>query len=506
MPKYTITTPIYYINDKPHIGHAYATIISDTLARYHRLKGDDVFFLTGTDENSLKNVEAAEKAGYGEKLTEYLDLQSAVWQKTWKDLAITNTDFIRTTEERHHKGVEKFFDLVNGKGDIYKGTYHGWYCKGCEAFVRESDLIDGLCPFHKTKPDAIEEENYFFRASKYRDALLAHIEANPGFIQPVNRRNEIVNYIKDHFEDVSISRANVSCGIPLPIDPKHVVYVWFDALINYLTGIGYGWDEALFEKWWPADVHIVGKDIIKFHCALWPAMLLSAGLPLPKKVFAHGFFTINGERIGKSMGNAIDPLELERQYGLDPLRYFLLAEIPFGGDGDFSFDRVKERYESDLSKGLGNFVSRVTTLSAKLTKEDFSKGLEGESAEKIKIMLEETWERWEKGFEEYRLDESLAAIWALLRFGDKHIEERKPWVLAKENPAEFAACLVALSEVVRHLSLLIKPILPATSEKIELLLGVSQFHSDNLLEVTKRFGSVTLVKVVKAEALFPPLQ
>lgn len=253
MPKYYITTPIYYVNDKPHIGHAYCTIVSDTLARYHRLKGDEVFFLTGTDENSLKNVEAAKKQGCDD-IQKYLDIQSDDWQETWKKLDISNTDFIRTTEERHKRGVERFFRVVYEKGDITKGTYRGLYCTGCEAFVRESDLTEeGLCPFHKRRPDVIEEENYFFRCSKYRDQLLEHIEKNPGFIEPAKRRNEIINYIRDHFEDVSISRQSLEWGIPLPIDETHVVYVWFDALINYLTGVGYGWNDALFEKWWPAS-------------------------------------------------------------------------------------------------------------------------------------------------------------------------------------------------------------------------------------------------------------
>lgn len=504
MEKQYITTPIYYINDKPHIGHAYATIVADTFARYHRLRGDKVFFLTGTDENSQKNVEAAKKAGETD-LLKYLDEQSAAWEQTWRDLDITNTDFIRTTEDRHKKGVEKFFKTVYERGDIYKGTYKGCYCAGCEAFVRETDLVEGLCPLHKKVPQVIEEENYFFRCSKYRDQLLAHIDSHPEFVEPESRRNEIVNYIKDHFEDVSISRKNVlGCGIPLPIDAGQVVYVWFDALINYLTGIGYGSDEKQFAKWWPADVHIVGKDIIKFHCALWPAMLLSAGLPLPRKVFAHGFFTINGDKVSKSLGNAIDPIDLARQFGLDPLRYFLLSEIPFGGDGDFSFDRVRERYASDLSKGLGNFVSRVTTLASKVSAEELE-NVTGKNADRAQEILEKTWGQWENGFETYQLDKSLAAISSLLRWGDKYMEEKKPWALAKEHPAEFALCLAALAEVVRHLTLLIKPILPATAEKIEHLLGVSEFHANNPLAVTKRFGAVTIPKVEKADPLFPPL-
>ena len=502
--KFYITTPIYYINDKPHIGHAYATIVADVFTRYHRLIGDEVFFLTGTDENSLKNVEAATKTGMSDQIQEYLDKQSAVWQQTWDSLGITHSDFIRTTESRHKKGVEKFFKTVYDKGDIYKGTYQGFYCKGCEAFVRETDLIDGLCPFHKTSPDRIEEENYFFRASQYREQLLKHIEANPDFIQPESRRNEIINYIRDHFEDVSISRQNISIGIPLPIDPSHVVYVWFDALINYLTGIGFGWNEELFKKFWPADVHIVGKDIIKFHCALWPAMLMSAGLPLPKKVFAHGFFTINGQRIGKSLGNAIDPTELGSKYGLDSLRYFLLREIPFGGDGDFSFERVEQRYNADLAKGLGNFTSRVLTLAEKLPSEMISTiSKENLEEETIKNVVEHTWKSWHEGFEKYEIDQSLDAVWALITEGDRCVDRTKPWALIKEDEKSAALVLSTLLELLRHLSILIYPFLPATSEKIWTQLCLDhEIHTSQFAKM-REWRAVEIEKVKKGDSLFP---
>ncbi len=502
MKTYTITTPIYYINDKPHIGHTYSTVIADTFARYHRLKGEDTFFLTGTDENSLKNVEAAKKAGYKD-IQAYLDMQSAVWQHTWESLGMSHNDFIRTTEERHKKGVAAFFERVNAHGDIYKGTYQGFYCKGCEAFVRQSDLTEeGTCPFHKTKPETIEEENYFFAASKYRDALLAHIESHPEFVQPQSRRNEIVNYIRDHFEDVSITRQSLEWGIPLPTDPSQVIYVWFDALINYLTGIGFGWDEEMFARHWPAQCHIIGKDIIKFHCALWPAMLLSAGLPLPERVFAHGFFTIDGQRIGKSLGNAIDPVELVQKYGRDALRYFLLREIPFGGDGDFSFERVEQRYQSDLAKGLGNFVSRTLAMASKA---DGVTATEPAHADEIKQMLAVAADRWQKGFEEYALDEAFEAIWDVIRWGDRYIDRTKPWVLAKENPVECAAVLSGLLECVRQVSVLIAPILPDTAEKIWSSLGMpSEEHAANLDEALKWRG-IPIRGIMKGEPLFPPL-
>lgn len=498
--KFFITTPIYYINDKPHVGHAYATIVADTFARYHRAKGEDVFFLTGTDENSLKNVEAAHQHGHTDIQT-YLDMQSEVWKKTWADLDISNTDFIRTTEERHKKGVYDFFDRVYKKGDIYKGTYQGLYCKGCEAFVRESDLVDGLCPFHKKKPEVIEEENYFFRSSGYRDELLAYIEKNPEFIQPVNRRNEIINYIRDHFEDVSISREKVEWGISLPIDQAHVIYVWFDALINYLTGVGYGWDEKLFNTYWPADVHIVGKDIIKFHCALWPAMLLSAGLPLPKRIFAHGFFTIDGNRIGKSLGNAIDPVELAKKYGLEVLRYFLLREIPFGGDGDFSEKRLQERYESDLAKGIGNFVSRVLTLAEKVS--DLEKGNDSSYEQEAKEVVSQMQERWKQGFEGYALHESLDALFDLVSWGDRFIEKTKPWALVKEGSQEARQIIGILVELVRQVSILLYPFMPHTATEIYARLG---FHKEDLLRQglkAQAWHAFPISVVTKGTPLFP---
>ncbi|MDO8571278.1 MAG: methionine--tRNA ligase [bacterium] len=501
--KFTLTTPIYYINDKPHIGHAYTTIVADIIARYHRLKGEDVFFLTGTDENSQKNIEAAEKLGKGDRIQEYLDEQSAVWRSTWEKLGITNTDFIRTTESRHIAGVEKFFNAVYERGDIYKGTYRGYYCAGCEAFVNESDLVDGLCPLHKKKPDTIEEENYFFSASKYRDALLEHIEKHPEFVQPQSRRNEIINYIQNHFTDISISRQSLKWGIPLPIDKTHVVYVWFDALINYLTGIGYGTNDEMFEKYWPAELHLVGKDIIKFHCALWPAMLMSAGLPLPKQVFAHGFFTIDGDKISKSLGNSIDPVEIANQYGRDPLRYFLVREIPFGSDGDFSFTRLKERYTSDLAKGLGNFVSRVVALAAKDRGEQIDEHNPDE--DEVKKIASATWDTWETSLQNYEFGNALDAIWHLISWGDTYIEKTKPWALAKENRARYRHVIDLLLELVRHTSLLIQPFLPETTTKITEQLVVIPYVEALSSKKKKEWHNDAVVSVKRGTALFPPL-
>jgi len=501
-PIFYITTPIYYVNDKPHIGHAYSTIAADVLARYQTLRGRVVIFLTGTDENSQKNVEAAKKAGI-EDMTEYLNMQSAIWQRTWDQLNITNTDFIRTTEPRHKAAVEKFFHAVNAKGDIYKGKYQGYYCGGCEEFKLEGDLIDGKCPIHLKVVETIEEDNYFFAASKYRDALLAHIEENPDFIQPSSRRHEVVNYIKDHFSDVSISRQSLKWGIPLPIDSTHVVYVWFDALINYLTAAGYGRSDELFETVWPADLHIVGKDIIKFHCALWPAMLMAADLPLPKRVFANGFFTMNGQKISKSLDNAIDPLELGKQYGLDAVRYFLLREIPFGQDGDFSYERLAQRYEADLAKGLGNFASRVVTLAEKAMPLTPNTGSEAEA--EIKALVAESWAKIDAELMECRFDDALATIWALLRWGDRYIEQMKPWALAKEQPEEFVAVMSLLVELLRQVSLMVYPVLPETAEIIWQHLGCHEVHQSQKLEVSQVWRGVIITGLEKLTPLFPPV-
>ena len=500
MNTYYITTPIYYINDKPHIGHAYATTISDISARYHRMKGEDTFFLTGTDENSLKNVEAAEKSGMGEKISEYLDAQSAIWKQTWKELGMSHDDFIRTTEDRHHIGVTKFIQLVQHNGDIYKGTYVGYYCVGCEEFVRKTDVINGVCPIHKKPLKEISEDNYFFAVSKYRQKLLDHIGLHPDFIQPETKKNEVVNFITHHMEDFSVSRQNSRYGIPFPGDSTHVVYVWFDALINYLTGIGYGANEELFEKFWPAEMHIVGKEIIKFHCAYWPAMLMSAGLPLPKKVFAHGHFTINGEKISKSLGNAIDPLDIAKKYGIDGLRYFLAREIPFGADGDFSFSRLEERYMADLAKGLGNFTSRVATMAAK--EYDASTPVAHDSD--VVKAIEQAWNDWTAAMEGYSPEHALNALWNLISFGDKYIEHQKPWALSKDDQKRYTIVIRSLVEVLRHISVMVSPFMPVTAEKIWSQLGIAEAQRTLSIEQSRALDAVEIKRITKGASLFPP--
>lgn len=500
MSKFYITTPIYYVNDKPHIGHAYATIAADALARYWRMLGEEVLFLTGTDENSQKNIEAAAKTG--EDQYDYVDRMAAIWQRTWDELGITNNDFIRTTEARHHAAVNKFWQAVSERGDMYKGSYEGLYCVGCEAYYTETDLTaDGLCPIHQRPVEKLAEQNYFFKLSNYREALLAHIEAHPDFVQPETRRNEIINYIKDHLQDISISRPNKGWGISVPGDETQAIYVWFDALINYLTAAGYGSNDGQFVKWWPASLHLVGKDIIKFHCALWPAMLMSAGLALPERVFAHGFFTINGQKVSKSLGNAIDPNDLVATYGLDALRYFLLREISFGGDGDFSIERISARYDADLASGLGNLASRITTLAAGReltapTKDGFLAAAAGE-----------TRQAYEAALADIRPDQALEHIWKFLTACDKYIDQEKPWVLVKdpEQFAHAAEVFGTLVEALRQIAWLLVPLLPTASGHIFAALGCSDELQRPAQEAMVWGAQIHPPVVQKITPLFPRL-
>jgi len=502
--KFYITTAIVYANAVPHVGFAYEVIGVDVLARYHRLKGDDVFFLTGSDEHSL-NVE---KKAQELKLTplEYCNKMISVYQDLWKKLNISNDFFIRTSDNLHKECAKKIVVDVFNKGDVYKGMYEGWYCNSCEAFLAKSDLKDGKCPIHDKEPQLLKEENYFFKLSKYQDKIMEHINKNPDFIQPEERKNEILNVLKSGLLDISISRSTFKWGIPFPLDESSVVYVWFDALINYLSAIGYLSNSEKFNKYWPADVHVVGKDITRFHCIIWPAILLSIGLPLPKRVFGHGFLNIKGEKISKTKGNIVDPFELSEKYGVDTLRYFLMREIPFGYDGDFSEDALVKRRDADLANDLGNLVMRVLTMVEK-----YSDGIVPDKASNtedtnLKQKAEEIFSSIEILYDNFKLNEVLVNIWEFVRLVNQHVDKEAPWNLAKDaNKRErLLALLYNLIESLRIIAVLIFPFMPSTSEKILKQIGLDINILSNGLYNLKQWNKLPSgVKVSKSTVLFP---
>ena len=460
--KFYVTTPIFYINAKPHIGHVYTAIAADVLARWHRSKQDDVLFSTGTDENSQKNVEAAKTAN--QDIAVFVDDMADTWENTFKELGISHDFFVRTTSPEHHQAVTALLNLIETHGDIYLGDYQGLYCEGSEDFVNESDLVNGLCPNSNKPPKKITEQNYFFKLSNYRDRLLEHYQKNPDFVQPESARKEIISYIEHELADISISRQAQEWGIRLPQDSEHAVYVWFDALINYLTVAGFPADEAKFKRYWPADVHLIGKDIIKFHGAIWPAMLMAADLPLPKKVFAHGFFTIDGQKISKSLGNAIDPIALAKEYPFDAIRYYLLRDIPFGNDGDFSPQRLLDRYNADLANGLGNLVSRTLNMIEQYNVDVIATpdSIRGKQSLAQDI---------ENDISQLAFDKALNHIWKQIAKADQLIEKKKPWELAKEGQdEELKEVLQQLFNTLIQVNTAIAQFLPETHEKLTKLL------------------------------------
>jgi len=454
--KFYIPTSIVYVNQKPHIGFALEVIQADVLARYHRLLGEEVLFLTGTDENGMKNVQAAKEAGKTpEDFTE--EISKRVRDLT-KILNLSNDDFIRTTDKRRHwPTVKKVWLKLKENGDIYKKKYKGLYCVGCEAFIKEKDLVDEKCPVHEKAPEIIEEENYFFRLSKYQKQLKKIIEAKMIKIIPETRKSELLSFINRGLEDTSCSRSRekLKWGIPVPEDDTQTVYVWLEALVNYLSAVDYAANGDKFKKFWPPDVHCIGKDIfIRFHGSLWPAILLSLRLPLPKTIFVHGFITVSGQKMSKSLGNVIDPFELVKKYDTDPVRYFLLREIPPTEDGDFTYQKFEGRYNSDLASGLGNLVARVLTMAKKL--KTTTQNL------KLKKEIDNTWKKYKKALEEFKFNEALISIWELISFCDRYIEKERPWEEKKNQEEVIGNLLFTISNIAEML----KPFLPETSEKI----------------------------------------
>jgi methionyl-tRNA synthetase len=471
-----ISTPIYYVNDIPHIGHAYTTIIADALARFNRLRGKDVFFLTGTDEHGQKIEKAA-----AEKGVTPLALANAVVGRIkdlWKALHISNDFFIRTIEPFHEKGVQKIFLRLKEKGDIYKGTYQGWYCVSDENFLAEDIPLqpegDKVCPDCGKRATLVSEECYFFRLSAYQEPLLKHYAANPGFVRPPGRMNEVVSFVRQGLKDLGITRTTVKWGIPVPDDPKHTIYVWFDALHNYLTGAGYDWDMKRFERFWPADVHLIGKDILRFHAIFWPAFLMAAGFPLPRTVYGHGWWLKDEAKMSKSKGNVLDPHIILKTFGPDPLRYFLLREIPIGVDGNFSHEGFLHRVNSDLANDLGNLVHRTLTMIL-----GYQKGVvvagdeENEDDRTIRESFKALKERVGVLYEDYALNRVLEEIWGYVNAVNKYLADNEPWKLAQDETKKerLARILYQTAAAIRGISYLIYPVMPESAQKVWNMLG-----------------------------------
>ncbi|MDL1872246.1 methionine--tRNA ligase [Deltaproteobacteria bacterium PRO3] len=469
MTRFYLTTAIDYVNSVPHLGTAYEKIGADALARFQRLAGREVHFQMGNDEHSTNVLKAAREKGMDPKA--YCDEMRGKFTEIWKKLGISYDDFIQTSEPRHHKATQKLFDAILKTGDIYEDLYEGWYCESCEAFYTEKDLVEGLCPHHKTKPKWLSEKNFFFKLSKYQQPLLDHIAAHPEFIVPEIRRNEIVSLIKGGLQNVSVSRSGFEWGIPLPNDAGHVVYVWFDALINYLTAVGYADDPARFEKWWPADLHVIGKDITRFHCVIWPAMLMSAGLPLPKTVFGHGFVYLKGEKMSKSLGNVVTPLDVADVYGPDALRYYLLRGSSFGADGNFTWEDFIKRYNADLANDLGNVLNRSMGMAKKYFNGLLKPGEAAEADKPLILKAGETGKKVRQAMDYLQGDIqchlALEAIWDLIGAVDKYIDSSAPWTLKKEGKeARLAQVLYNVFNCLRLIGMWVAPFMPFTGEKI----------------------------------------
>ncbi|MCX7917619.1 MAG: methionine--tRNA ligase [bacterium] len=489
--KFYITTPLYYVNAEPHIGHTYTTVAADCLARFYRMKEWDVFFLTGTDEHGQKIYEASQNEG----LTpiELADRISEIFKNMWKKMNISYDRFIRTTERQHQEVVKRIFKILLEKGELYKGEYVGFYCIHCESYVDIEDKSKPICPDCKRPVSEISETSYFFRLSKYQ-TLLENIIKNSEIVKPEFRKNEVLNFVKSGLTDISITRKNVVWGIEAPINEKYTIYVWFDALLNYLSGIGYLYDEETFKKYWPADVQLIGKDIMRFHHIIWPALLLALDLPLPKKIFAHGWWISGKEKMSKSKGNVISPEYYINEYGVDPFRYFLLREIPFGMDGEFSEENFKKRYNSDLVNDFSNLLNR----SLNLIEKKFDGYIpEGEIDERIFEMSDEIYKKYSERIENISFSESIEEIWKLVIFLNKYLDEKSPW---KEKSYDVEKTMISIFYGIRNLLIFLNPFIPQTCEKVAEMIGLEKKEIEKFENFKIKYSG--RIKIRKREIIF----